>query len=38
MSTELVKASSVNVLDPGVSQDLPSLVERAGGGGLLRLG
>jgi integrase/recombinase XerD len=31
MSTELVKASSVNVLAPGVSQELPSLVERAGG-------
>jgi integrase/recombinase XerD len=31
MSTELVKASSVNVLAPGVSQELPSLVARAGG-------
>jgi integrase/recombinase XerD len=31
MSTELVKASSVDVLAPGVSQELPSLVELAGG-------
>jgi hypothetical protein len=31
MGTELVKASPVNVVAPGASQELPSLVERAGG-------
>jgi hypothetical protein len=31
MHNELVKASPVNVLAPGANQELPSLVERAGG-------